>query len=143
MLLKYRRRAMRSNFTINSRLYRLCLAFACRDEHYFFRSHYRADAHCYGIVRHGNISKILRICSYRAIGKLDFECLVSELISWLIEADVAVSADSEKLDIYSAGVLYSLRIACALGNGFNVSVKEIDIFGLYICLLYTSPSPRD
>ena len=37
-------------------------------------------------------------------------------------------------DIYSAGVLYSLRITCALGNGFNVSVKEIDIFGLYIDL---------
>ena len=114
MLLKYRRRAMRSNFTLNSRLYRLCLVFACRDEHYLFRSHYRADAHCYGIVRHGNISKILRICSYRAIGKLHFECLVGKFISRLIEADVAVSADSEKLDIYSAGILYSLRITCAM-----------------------------
>ena len=47
---------------------------------------------------------------------------------------MTVSADSEKLNIYSAGVFYSLRIACALGNGFNVSVKEIDILGLYIDL---------
>lgn len=40
MLLKYRCRTTRSNFTLNSRLYRLCLTFACRDEHYLFRSHY-------------------------------------------------------------------------------------------------------
>ena len=65
---------------------------------------------------------------------------VSEAVALISGVELLATLDIEALE---KGVLVDLGVQVEVGVSVDVGVTVEDVVGVGVCLLYTSPSPRD